>query len=62
LPRQQEAARLLLAFEAQANSETAPPTIQPSEDPDLIAILEEAGQDDIASDAEVEAVFVRRQG
>ena len=56
--RQGDAVRLLLAMEAQAGS-----TYKLSEDEraDLEAALEEAARGEIATDAEVAAVFAKRK-
>lgn len=56
--RQEDAARVLLAMEAEG---TTPYVLSADEDADLRAALDEIGQGDIATDAEVEAVFARRR-
>jgi DNA-binding NarL/FixJ family response regulator len=57
--RQEDAARLLLAMEAQ---NAAPYILSDEERADLEAALDEVAKGDIASDAEVAAVFARRSG
>lgn len=57
--RQEDAARLLLAMEAQ---DAAPYILSDEERADLEAALDEIAKGDIASDAEVAAVFARRSG
>jgi hypothetical protein len=56
--RQEDAARLLLAMEAQDGSTYE---LSDEERADLEAALEEAAQGEIATDAEVAAVFAKRK-
>ena len=54
--RQEDAVRLLLAMESQAPE---PYLLNPEERADLEAALEEVARGEVATDAEVEAVFAR---
>jgi hypothetical protein len=57
--RQEDAARLLLAMEAQ---DTTPYILSDEERADLEAALEEISRGDIASPSEVAVVFTRHRG
>ena len=57
--RQEDAARILLAMEAQ---DASPYRLSPEERADLDAALEEAARGEFATDEEVEAVFARYRG
>ena len=57
--RQEDAVRLLLSVEAQ---DTATYILSHAERADLEAALDEAARDEVASDAEVEAVLARHRG
>jgi hypothetical protein len=54
--RQEDAVRLLLAMEAQAPD---PYVLSPEERADLEAALDEVARGEVATDADVEAVFAR---
>jgi hypothetical protein len=57
--RQEDAARVLLAMEAQ---DASPYQLSPEERADLLMALEEVERGDFASDEEVAAVFSRLRG
>jgi hypothetical protein len=57
--RQEDAARILLAMEAQS---AEPYVLSEEERADLEAALQEAERGEFATDAEVEAVFTRHHG
>jgi len=58
MSRQEDAVRVLLAMEAEG---TTPYVLSEEEQSDLEAALAEVARGDLASDAEVEAVFARRR-
>jgi hypothetical protein len=59
LSRQEDAARVLLAMEREAG---ATYELSEEERADLEVALEEIGRGDLATEAEVEAVFARHRG